>query len=119
MKVILVVPRQFSFFGSWHITSHINSLISESLLLFKFSLQIRIIGTPRRANAVTHFPPAIVYGNSKVEPSPNGDLDWRLSVPRRMQNKTFFRPATPPRRWVVFMFHGAVDQQSAELAFGF
>uniref|UniRef100_A0A1I7VX68 Piwi domain-containing protein n=1 Tax=Loa loa TaxID=7209 RepID=A0A1I7VX68_LOALO len=78
------------------------------------SLQIHIISTPRVGDAVMHFPPAIVYRNGKVEPSPNGDLDWRLSVPRGMQNKIFFKPATAPRRWVVFMFHNAVDQQSAD-----
>ncbi|VIO94115.1 Uncharacterized protein BM_BM5200 [Brugia malayi] len=78
------------------------------------SLGIHVISTPRAGDAVVQFPPAIVYKNSKVEPSPSGDLDWRLSVPRGMQNKIFFKPATAPRRWVVFMFHNASDQQSAD-----
>lgn len=73
------------------------------------------MNTPRATDAIVQFPPAIVYGNGKVEPNPNGDLDWRLSVPRGMQNRIFYRPASAPRRWVVFMFQGAVDQQSAEL----
>uniref|UniRef100_A0A0R3RLR4 Piwi domain-containing protein n=1 Tax=Elaeophora elaphi TaxID=1147741 RepID=A0A0R3RLR4_9BILA len=76
--------------------------------------EIQIISNPCGGDATMQFPPAIVYKNGKVEPSPNGDLDWRLSVPRGMQNKIFFRPATPPRRWVVFMFNSAVDQQSAD-----
>uniref|UniRef100_A0A8R1XN14 Piwi domain-containing protein n=1 Tax=Onchocerca volvulus TaxID=6282 RepID=A0A8R1XN14_ONCVO len=79
------------------------------------NLGIHIINTPRTGDATVQFPPAIVYKNSKVEPNPNGDLDWRLSVPRGMPNKIFFRPAVAPRRWVVFMFHDAVDQMSADL----
>lgn len=91
-----------------------------SLIHFSFNLllQIRIISVPCAGEAIVQFPPAIVYRNGKVEPSPNGDLDWRLSVPRGMQNRIFFKPAAAPRRWVVFMFHSAVDQQSAELVFG-
>ncbi|VDN42297.1 unnamed protein product [Gongylonema pulchrum] len=80
---------------------------------------IRVMNSPKATDAIVQFPPAIVYNNGKVEPSANGDLDWRLSVPRGMQNKIFFRPATAPRRWVVFMFQRAVDQQAAELAQNF
>ncbi|VDK74291.1 unnamed protein product [Litomosoides sigmodontis] len=78
------------------------------------SLGIHIISAPCTGKATVQFPPAIVYKNCKIEPSPNGDLDWRLSVPRGMQNKIFFKPAAAPRRWVVFMFHSAVDRQSAD-----
>ncbi|KAM3719351.1 Uncharacterized protein ACO02O_11234 [Dirofilaria immitis] len=78
------------------------------------SLGIHIISTPHTGDAIVQFPPAIVYKNSRVEPNPNGDLDWRLSVPHGMPNKIFFKPATAPRRWVIFMFHNAVDQQSAD-----
>ncbi|KAL3994832.1 Piwi domain family protein [Acanthocheilonema viteae] len=78
------------------------------------SLGIHIINTPCAGEATVQFPPAIVYRNDKVEPSPNGDLNWRLSVPRGMQNKIFFKPAKAPRRWVVFMFNNAVNQLSAD-----
>lgn len=89
------------------------------MVLFSLNLllQIHVINTPYAGVANVQFPPAIVYRNCKIEPNPNGELDWRLSVPRGKQNKIFFKPATAPRRWVVFMFHSAVDQQSAELVF--
>ncbi|CAG9540631.1 unnamed protein product [Cercopithifilaria johnstoni] len=46
------------------------------------SLGIHIIKAPCAGEATIQFPPAIVCENGVVEPKPNGDLDWRLSVPR-------------------------------------
>lgn len=85
--------------------------LDENCILF----QLRVSEAPRGADAKVLFPPAIVYGEGgRIEPNASGELDWRLNVPRGMTQRQFYRPANPPRRWVVFIFEDAVDRASVE-----
>uniref|UniRef100_A0A915ADT8 Piwi domain-containing protein n=2 Tax=Parascaris univalens TaxID=6257 RepID=A0A915ADT8_PARUN len=88
-------------------------ITSENPYLYKLGL--RVSETPRGADAKVLFPPAIVYGEGgRIEPNAGGELDWRLNVPRGMTQRQFYRPANPPRRWVVFIFEDAVDRASLD-----
>lgn len=88
-------------------------ITSENPYLHKLGL--RVSEAPRGADAKVLFPPAIVYGEGgRIEPNASGELDWRLNVPRGMTQRQFYRPANPPRRWVVFIFEDAVDRASVD-----
>lgn len=78
------------------------------------SLGIKLADVPVGANATILFPPAIAYRDSKIEPKASGELDWRLSVPRGQKPRIFLLPATPPRRWVVFLFQNAVSPERCD-----